>query len=247
MDGKGLTGTALKFVAMATMFCDHIGAYILEPRLSLTGDSPLDWMNLILRCIGRTAMPIFCFMIAEGFRHTHSVKKYALRLLLLAILSEIPYNLASSHRFVDISGRNVVFTLLLGLAALYGIDSFENYQQNRLRRLFQFFWVAAVCGMAELLRADYGYLGILLVILCDGFRGQPGRMTLAGVLVLFSYWPFSSIQSFGALAFLPLSLYNGRRTNRPASPMKRACVQYGFYLFYPAHMLLLYGLAGLLP
>ena len=84
----GLSAMTLKYIAMATMLVDHMG-YVLFP-----------WI-LWLRCVGRIAFPIFAFQIAEGCIRTHDRRRYALRLLLFAVLTEVPFDLAFSGRPLD--------------------------------------------------------------------------------------------------------------------------------------------------
>ena len=97
----GLSAMTLKYIAMATMLVDHMG-YVLFP-----------WI-LWLRCVGRIAFPIFAFQIAEGCIRTHDRRRYALRLLLFAVLTEVPFDLAFSGRPLDPSYQNVLWTLLAG-------------------------------------------------------------------------------------------------------------------------------------
>lgn len=105
---KGISGSTLKMIAIVTMLIDHIGAAVLARLLMVNGLGELDqtntdaimqwlsangalyWMYTVMRMIGRVAFPIFCFLLVEGFLHTHDVKKYAMRLGLFALLSEIP-------------------------------------------------------------------------------------------------------------------------------------------------------------
>ena len=111
----GLTANMLRTIAVIFMLSDHIWATALSFG---------DWMTYI----GRMAFPIFAFQIAEGFVHTSNFKKYALRLLGFAIITEIPFNLFYSSRFINPYHQNVLFTLLLGLLAIYVID---NAKKNR--------------------------------------------------------------------------------------------------------------------
>mgnify|MGYP003294249317 CR=1 FL=1 len=102
----GLTANMLRAVAVILMLSDHIWATYMSFG---------NWMTYI----GRMAFPIFAFQIAEGFVHTKNFKKYALRLLGFAIVTEIPFNLFYSSRWFNPYHQNVLFTLLLGLLAIY--------------------------------------------------------------------------------------------------------------------------------
>ena len=105
----GLSAMTLKYIAMATMLVDHMG-YVLFP-----------WI-LWLRCVGRIAFPIFAFQIAEGCIRTHDRRRYALRLLLFAVLTEVPFDLAFSGQVLYLGYQNVLWTLLAGALVCWAAD-----------------------------------------------------------------------------------------------------------------------------
>ena len=92
-----LSGSVLKLIAIILMLIDHTGVMILYnyPATTATlfsfGGVDYSWYR-IFRDVGRAAFPIFCFLLVEGFLHTHDRKKYGLNLLLFACISEIPWN-----------------------------------------------------------------------------------------------------------------------------------------------------------
>ena len=96
----GLTGNQLKIIAMITMTCDHVGLQIFPQ---------LQW----LRILGRLAMPIYAYMIAEGCRHTRDRKKYLMRLLGMGILCQIVY-------FVAMESLYQCILITFSLSALHG-------------------------------------------------------------------------------------------------------------------------------
>ena len=108
---------------MITMLIDHIGACVFERGLLLVdeirNDAALFEMlrntDRILRLIGRVSFPIFCFLLVEGFFHTHNLKKYILNLGIFALISEPVYDLACAGTLFSLGQQNVLFTLLLGL------------------------------------------------------------------------------------------------------------------------------------
>ena len=122
---KGISGSTLKMIEIVTMVIDHIGAAVLARLLMVNGLGELDqtnadaimqwlsangalyWTYTVMRMIGRVAFPIFCFLLVEGFLHTHDVKKYAMRLGLFALLSEIPFDLACSSKILEFNYQNV--------------------------------------------------------------------------------------------------------------------------------------------
>lgn len=126
-----LDGTMIKWVAIATMFIDHVAASLILTHLS-TGAvyaSDFPWYAFYLGCrrIGRVAFPLFCFALSEGFYHTHKRSRYALRLFLFALISEVPFDLALNNGDIDfLHGTNVIFTLLLALLGLWAAESLSN-------------------------------------------------------------------------------------------------------------------------
>ena len=128
---RTFSGTALKTIASITMLVDHIGAScieagILTPGLdagTLSQDTlsayPLYRLDMVLRFTGRLAFPLFCFLLVEGFVHTHNVKGYLGRLVLFGILSEVPFDLAFFRTPFDPSAQNVYWTLALAARTDY--------------------------------------------------------------------------------------------------------------------------------
>ena len=125
---SGLTGNTLKLIAIFTMLIDHIGAAVIEAGILSSNDMArmmailetergMQWYlaDIVLRLIGRLAFPIFCFLLVEGFTHTGNEAKYARNLLLFALISEIPFDLAFFGRLFFPGAQNVYFTLFLGV------------------------------------------------------------------------------------------------------------------------------------
>ena len=239
MKEKGISQEMLKLIACVTMLIDHIGATVVLRMLQSIPqqDMTLYWTYYAMRIVGRIAFPIYCFLLVEGAAHTRSPKKYALRLFVGMLLAEIPFDLAFSYRgFVpfDWSSNSVMVTLLLGFGMLMCMD--------RVRGV----WKAAVALpfyiMAELLQTDYAGLGIAIIAVFALTRGlereklwcaaglclvlYPGaRMNVGGVMV--------NLEWFAALALIPIFCYNGRKLTGSKA------AQWGFYLFYPVHLLIL--------
>ena len=244
---SGLTGSHLKWIAIFAMFIDHIGAALLElgflPKIAdaVLGGNSFDYVmkdylfwyrfDNILRAAGRLAFPIFCFLLAEGFLHTKNIKKYALRLGLFALISEIPFDLAFNGSLLEASHQNVFFTLFIGLLVLAGLKYFEEILPSHIAWLR---FIVALTGilLAAFLRTDYDGFGIMLIFLLYEFRNSKKLQCIAGaILMLFN-------STTGCLAFLFLWLYNGERGKQ--------LPKYFFYAFYPVHLLLLYVLRMLI-
>lgn len=144
---RGISGSTVKIIAVITMLIDHVGAVILERQMVAVGllglsgadaQGVISWMEehgtlywgyFAMRMIGRLGFPIFCFLLVEGFQRTRDVKKYALRLGLFVLISEIPFNLAISGQFISLGYQNVFFTLLIGLLALCSYRFFGRFEQ----------------------------------------------------------------------------------------------------------------------
>lgn len=211
----GLSSFALKMIAILTMTIDHMG-FILFPQAL--------WM----RGIGRLAFPVFCFTLTEGFSHTHDLKRYIQRMLIVGLLSEIPFNLAESGQICSIEHQNVFFTLLIGLIMLRYC---EKVSGNAMKAEV----VIVAMFAAEFLRTDYGALGVLLIAIFWFTREYKWYQA-----VLVGGWNFLfgiPIQYAGIFAILPIALYNGK---------KGRSTGYFFYLYYPVHLLILYGISQMI-
>lgn len=208
----GLNSFQLKCIAIITMLTDHVGAVLFPDEMSF-------------RIIGRIAFPIFCFLIVEGFFHTRDVRRYMIRLGVFALLSEIPYDLAFHGKLVDVTRQNVFFTLLLGIVLMYLLEK----SPNIFIKAAEIFLV--ICA-AEVLSTDYSGKGVLLILIYYVFKRWKEMYLCAGAVWNFLYG-WGKIQCFGVMAAFFLALYNGERG--PG-------LKYFFYIFYPAHLLVLYTL-----
>ena len=226
-----LTENALKVIACLAMLCDHI------PKVMGIGGAPYLIMSMI---IGRAAFPLFCFFLVEGFFHTREVRSYLVRLALLAILSEIPYDLALHDRLLEFGNQNAVFTLFLGLllmTAVTKIPLFRRFKDAFLsgssgpgawkQSAVSFILPALFCFLAWLLRLDYGWSGILCIytLFCLHGRQKPAAALAGGCIAL----NLDMVSDPGAFLAVPLLFaYKGQRGRRK---LKRA-----FYLFYPSYV-----------
>ena len=238
---SGLSGSHLKWIAIITMFVDHIGAVLLEygllPKVSdaVLGGNSFDYIvtdyhfwyyfNEVLRGIGRLAFPLFCFLLVEGYLHTKNVKKYALRLGLFALLSEVPFDLAVYQSYFNLSGQNVFFTLFIGLMVLWGLDYFTKTLTDAM---LPFRYLVPLTGIlaAQFLQTDYAGYGILLIFLLYECRNNRKLQCIAGAFLTL----FSSYTAW--IAFVFIWFYNGERGKQ--------LPKYFFYAFYPVHLLVLF-------
>lgn len=231
----GFSGSTLKIIGMIAMFIDHFAASILYYGVlpPFTPDSDISFLQSptmytfyviyqIMRIIGRIALPIFCFLLVEGFYYSSNRKKYMMRLFLFGILSEYPFDLAIFHKPLDWSHQNIYFTLLIGFAVIWFLDLLQQKSKSICNHFLQLFVILSGCGLAYLLRTDYDYNGIILIVILYLFRYDRKLSTLLGCTSL--YWNLPAM-----LAFIPLYYYNSQRGLN---------LKYFFYAFYPLHLLL---------
>lgn len=219
------SGSALKCLAMFSMLIDHTASNLLAKNPIVIWRSGNYYLTLyrLMRDFGRLAFPIFAFLLAEGFLHTRSRKRYGTSLFLFALISEIPWNLEHTGT-LHYEKENVFFTLFLGFLALCAIDRFRENIKLQILSLLALFIIALN------LRADYGVAGFGLIVLMLVLREQPVIRALAGSCLLPSTW-------IGGLAFIPIAMYNGKR-----GFIRSPFLKYAFYAFYPLHILVLYYL-----
>ena len=228
--GFSLSGSGLKWFAMLTMLLDHIGAVLLEPHLA---DPAAAAVYLVLRCIGRMSFPIYCFLLTEGVRHTGHPRRYALRLLGFALLSEPAFNYATLGRWRDAGhANNVLFTLLLGFLALQILRALQaRFGQTAPAALvLGGAAAAALAFLAELLGTDYGAVGVVTVVLFYVLPPLFAKHRVSFAAALLPLCLTGSLEIFALPDVFLLDAYTGQRGRQNAL---------FFYAFYPAHLLLL--------
>ena len=219
----GLTGNQLKILAMIAMTCDHVGLQLL-PQLG------------ILRVIGRLALPVYAYMIAEGCRHTHDKKQYLLRMVYLALLCQTVYFVAMGSLY-----QCILVTFSLSICLIYLTEHLKNRGNWDFKGKCLFYGAAAaVFFVCEILpgllpntdfNIDYGISGVLLPVMIYG--GNPiGGLTLGLVLLGLQH---GGIQWLALAAVPLLMLYNGQRGRRRLGKL--------FYIYYPLHLVVIYGLS----
>lgn len=238
-----LTSAALHILAMVFMLCDHLWATVVPGN---------QWLNTV----GRLTYPIYAFLLVEGYFHTGSLKKYALRLLGLAVLSEIPFNLMYSSQLVYPVHQNVIWTLLIGLGCVH-LNERVKERGMVLRILTAGATLLGGALMGVLSFADYNAAGVLTILVFYFFRGRKwwclaGQIAtlwwlnvevlegLAFEVELFGETHFIVKQGFALLALIPIWLYRGRKGRDSRA------FQYGCYAFYPLHMLALHFIRGMI-
>lgn len=229
-----ISTATLHILAMALMLMDHLWATLLPAQ---------EWLT----CVGRLAFPIFAFMAVEGYFHTHDFKKYALRMLLFAVISEIPFDFMYGGTWFYPVHQNVIWTLLLGLL---GINIMETARKKRKKWAFILISVIVVivgAALGTLCMLDYYGTGVLTIFIFYFFYGRKWWCLLGQLVAL--YWVnvellgglVYPIQLFGMefelcqqglalLSLIPIWLYRGRQGYH-SKPFQYLC-----YAFYPVHM-----------
>lgn len=220
---SGLTGNQLKLIALVSMTCDHVGLQLFPDVL-------------FLRILGRLALPIFAYMIAEGCRYTRNRRKYLMRMVSLAAVCQVVYFFAMGSLYQCIL---VTFSLSIGL--IYAMDRWQE-RGDATSRLLALGILAAVFLLCVVLpdflpgfEIDYGIMGVLLPVLI--YFGKPSHHYLLAGLILLGF-AYGGIQ-WWALAAIPLlAVYNDQRGNYNIGKL--------FYIYYPLHLMVIYGISLLI-
>lgn len=313
---KGISGSTIKIIAIIAMLIDHVAAALLTRMLIQKGALGLRFMGErtrnawmaengrlfygmeAMRAIGRLGFPIFCFLLVEGFQKTRNRHKYAFRLGLFALISEIPFDLAFSGEVLEFDYQNVYFTLLIGMLFMEACAFFADAKRSQpvkgifaaagalllpayvgwtfrgavWKRLFAHgvnvgsltvFHGIFLCGvlvmslawpicrrrfgsdrtyriyadmaalalamyLADFLKTDYSGMGVLTIAVMYFFRKNRMAAMTAGCTVLTAM-SLNELSAF--LTLFPVGKYNGARGLK---------MKYFFYVFYPAHLLLIW-------
>ena len=220
----GIPASTLKQIAVLSMLIDHVTAGLYDRGYWAAGNPVTAQgrqLYYILRGVGRIAFPIYCFLLVEGFLHTHDRKKYGLNLLAFALISEIPWDLEHTGN-LQYPVQNVFFTLFLGYAGLCCIEELRDKPWEQLISL------VAVALAAMNLNADYGLGGFAFILVMYLLREEKILQAVVGTCIESGGWA-------AGLAFIPINLYNGKR-----GFIKGKVMKYAFYAAYPVHILIIY-------
>lgn len=223
-----LNSNQLKIIAILVMLFDHIIA-VFTPR-----DNMFLWS--LLRLPGGIVAPIMCYLIAVGYHFTSDVKKYIKRLLIFSIISHLPYNLTFGFGFFN--ATSVIWALSLGLIAL------TVYKKEDLKLPVKVIIIGICCFLARI--ANWHYLAVLWILFFGIFHKNIKMQLLSFITLGFGLnvlptvlslgiTDFNRLDKFGFLLACPfLFLYSGQRGK------KIKFLDQFFYIFYPAHLILIY-------
>lgn len=241
-----MTSFALKLIAAITMLIDHTGL-ILFPKAT------------IFRVIGRLAFPIYAYCIAEGFRHTKSRLKYFLRIFILGALCQVVYTFVTSDVYIGILLVFSMSIVIMALAdsaktALGGktspisslLKSKLGLSLSKKQDTVLSVTLTLLAGVAAYLlcihvEVDYGFFGIMLPVFTSLFENRKQRLVMFSACLIALCIDLTDVMmiQYWSLATIPLiATYNGERG--------RHGMKYFFYVFYPLHLVVLYGIQYLL-
>lgn len=250
-----MSGSRLKWIAIVTMFIDHVGASLVEYYLRIN-----DWasagaasysfyynLDIILRSIGRIAFPLFIFLLVEGFFHTGSRTKYLIRLAAFSAISDIPFDLAlfltnaqvKNGVYLTTDHQNVFFTLTLGFLGMLLAEKVQEKWKNKAAAIMGLAIAFLAAGFAaELLCTDYGAGGTTAIIAAYAVKKYAvmrGRLSNEGVMwvtvvILAIMSSISEAVAFVDVVFI--RQYDGSRG--------KTISKWFFYIFYPAHLFILF-------
>lgn len=225
-----LSGSTLKLMGMVFMTIDHFAAFALKTNrmahhvFASIGKTDVSLVN-VMRFMGRWAFPIFCFLLVQGFIHTRDKRRYGCCLFLFALLSEWPFDALVCGGW-NMDHQNVLFSLLFGYIGMSLYETFKHDWFNRVLAMLMMTGVVLFSG------CDYGLRGFLCIMTMYIFR-KSRYAGAGGCLLLPATWAT-------VWAAIPIALYNGRR-----GFIQSRLAKYLFYIFYPAHMLVIYILRSL--
>ena len=231
------TSASLHIIAMILMLCDHLWGTIVPGN---------DWLT----CIGRISFPMFAFMIAEGYFHTSNLKKYVNRLLIFALISEIPFNLAMGSSIFYPIHQNVLWSFLISIGLIHWNEKAKATGKNWKKAAIGCVTIILGYILGLLTMVDFYHAGILMVLVFYFFRQKKGWIYIGQAVCLWyintellggygyeiqllgeTY--FLQRQAFAMLALIPIWLYRGRQGYHSK------LFQYICYGFYPVHLLVL--------
>jgi hypothetical protein len=196
----------LKLLALATMLMDHLG-YLFYPEQQL------------FRIIGRLAFPIFAYQIAMGYSHTSSLKKYTLRILGFAVITQVPFSFFNPQMKFTLSHFNVLFTFVIGIGLLWiydmGIRQLRSFAKNKkplqlLQGVLLLILSMGIIVLPELASfmirnfyVEYGMLGMLLILFFHIFEKTP-LWTILSIVLLYTFYGYYRVALWNSAYSAPL-------------------------------------------
>lgn len=226
---SGLSNNQLKIIAMISMFIDHLGLQIFPTES-------------IYRIIGRIALPIFAYMIAEGCKYTRKRWLYLVKILSLGLICQVVYFIVDNGSLY----QGILITFSLSISIIFTVDKFINTKRIITKICMSF--ILAILGFISIglpiifknqgFIIDYGIIGILMPVLIYYSKGKANKLRVLFMLIAFRGLFKGGIEHFNFLALPFLALYNEKRG--------KLKMKYAFYIFYPLHLVFIYAIDILL-
>lgn len=234
-----ITADGLKIFAWAMMLFQYIGVIIVEKGMirleqytqeelsaALAEDSHLMMLagvGSVLQLLGGMAIPLFAFLLVEGFRSTSNYRKYLITVGAFALISEIPYDFAMKGQFFDFSNQNALIGTFISLFMLYGLRLVKS-SKIFFKGIMQFCIVLAAVMWVGFFRAEFGLCMVLLTAVFYVFYERNVLKTILGALLSLMYVT-------GPISFYGIWCYNGVRRDK--------IPKYVFYIAYPLMLIAL--------
>ena len=273
-----LSNAVLKNIAYLTMLIDHFFAIIFMQMIrqySSVGyeTNMMSRVYSVGRAVGRISFVLFAYLTVEGFIHTRSRIKYMLRLMLFAVVSEVPFDLAFSGQVIEYNNQNIFFTLLISVLVLTVWEWTEESVRMMRRAGAQrdIYWYVCIvvframqigvvlfgCIAAYFLRTDYKYMGVLLIFIFYILRNRPFYVKIVPVacVTFLGVWSINLLRYWGIYTTAYLFRFSMRELyglfafvpialyDGTKGRQLPKAVCYGFY---PVHLLVLCGIARII-
>ena len=232
-----LSASTLKIIAMVTMIIDHIGFLIKNGKLYgfndvvyqhvITLPEAQKWIILynICRIIGRISFPIFAFLIIEGILRTSSTVSYLFRLFVLALVSEIPYDLMIYNRFMYLGDQNVVFLYFIVVSFI------SIYRRINAHPIYLSAMTVVAMIVSYYGKISYGPMGVLYMVYVYNMRFDKNLRTIGCAVISFLMSFNKNRYGIGAISAIFIHLYNGKKGNLKLGNLP--------YIIYPLHMIII--------
>lgn len=249
---RGLSKRQLVFWGMLFVLAGMVGRSYLQNRVlqigTLTGQQLLEVMSssgaamaaatasLVMQALETCAVPIFAFLLADGFQKTKSRRKMFLSLALTAVISELPYNLVMSGKLVDLTSRNPVVAMVIGMLVLY---FFRRYEEKTMKNVLVKIAVSIAAALwCVMLNVTHGVALLVVTVVMWALRNKGQLRVLFGAVAATACSIMSLFYMVSAMGVLPVHLYREEEEQTEDGVM--------LYLAYPVLLLAVGMLSNLI-
>lgn len=218
---KGLSRQALRIWGLVFLAIGIAGQAVVQNKMLGVGTLSIEELTkllegsdqfamatvaLVIQFVQACAIPVFAFLLVDGFQRTSSLKNYLLRVLGLAVLSELPYNLAMSGKWLDLNSRNPVFALALGLVMLYIFNYYSGWKVKNVAIKIVTLILAVL--WVDMLRIVDGMGIVIVVASLWALRNKRALQIFGGCGIMFLCSAFSPFYLLAPVVFLTVYFYN---------------------------------------